>query len=252
MVKNSFILGLFLSMGMACHAQFGPQQVITTDAALAKMVFAADIDGDGAIDVLSASSSDDKIAWHKNTDGKGSFGTQNVIGLLDNVGSVHAADLDGDTDMDIMGTSGSDDLVVWYENLDGQGSFGSQQIIANNANGAFFVIAADLDNDADIDVLSASQIDNKIAWYENLTILDVPAINASKAIIYPNPVHDTLYVDIPNEDITQIELYNLSGKKVQSNLNNTNQIKVTNLAAGAYLLKIYTETGVIVKKIVKK
>ena len=147
MVKSSFFLCLFLCAGMISHAQFGPQQVITTDAASAKMVFATDIDGDGAIDVLSASSSDDKIAWYKNMDGTGSFGTQNVIGLLDNTRSVHVADLDGDMDMDVIGTSGSDDLVVWYENLDGQGSFGAQQIITNSADGAFLVITADIDGE---------------------------------------------------------------------------------------------------------
>ena len=39
-------------------------------------VFAADVDGDGDLDVLSASQGDDKIAWYENTDGAGSFGSQ--------------------------------------------------------------------------------------------------------------------------------------------------------------------------------
>ena len=51
---------------------FGEQQVITPTAD------AADLDGDGDFDVLSASYSDDKIAWYEN-DGSGNFGEQQVI-----------------------------------------------------------------------------------------------------------------------------------------------------------------------------
>ena len=55
------------------------QQVITTDANYAYSVFAADLDGDGDQDVLSASNNDGKIAWYENLDGDGTFGDQQVI-----------------------------------------------------------------------------------------------------------------------------------------------------------------------------
>ena len=47
-------------------------------------------------------------------------------------------------------------------------SFGAQQVITTSADGAHSVYATDLDGDGDADVLSASQVDDKIAWYENL------------------------------------------------------------------------------------
>ena len=46
--------------------------------------------------------------------------------------------------------------------------FGSQQVITVSAGGTQSVYATDLDGDGDADVLSASLIDDKIAWYENL------------------------------------------------------------------------------------
>lgn len=49
----------------------------------------------------------------------------------------------------------------------GQTTFGSQEIISNQAQGANAVYACDIDGDGDFDVLSSSQADNKIAWYEN-------------------------------------------------------------------------------------
>ncbi len=147
---------------------FGPQRVISTAAFGARSVYAADLDGDNDIDVLSASFENDKIAWYENTDGLGSFGAQRVISATAlGAFSVFAADLDGDGDPDVLSASFENDKIAWYENTDGLGSFGAQQVITSSAFGASSVYAADLDGDDDIDVLSASFENDKIAWYEN-------------------------------------------------------------------------------------
>ena len=68
-------------------------------------MYAADLDGDGDMDVLSASWNGE-IAWYENTDGtgllvrSGSSPTQ-----ADGAKSVYAADLDGDGDMDVLSAS---------------------------------------------------------------------------------------------------------------------------------------------------
>jgi hypothetical protein len=48
-----------------------------------------------------------------------------------------------------------------------QAVFGPEQVITTNADYAYSVYAIDLDSDGDIDVLSASRGDSKIAWYKN-------------------------------------------------------------------------------------
>ena len=145
---------------------FGSQQVISTAADAPQSFYAADVDGDGDIDVLSASFNDDKIAWYQN-DGGGNFGDQLVITTqADRAESVYAADLDNDGDMDVLSASFNDSKIAWYQN-NGNGIFGSQRIITTDADEAQSVYAADVDGDGDIDVLSASKADNKIAWYQN-------------------------------------------------------------------------------------
>ena len=151
---------------------FGPQQIITTAANGACCAYAADLDVDGDLDVLSASSGDDKTAWYEN-DGSGHFGPQQVIATQVNAKSVYAADLDGDGDVDVLATSSSpsgwDGKITWYAN-DGLGRFGAQQVITTGTYCAGCVYAADLDGDGDLDVLSASSAyygSGKIARYAN-------------------------------------------------------------------------------------
>ena len=147
---------------------FGPEQIISTENDGPKRLFAADIDGDGDIDVLSISLADNKIAWYENID-NGAFGPQNIISTqIDGGDGVSAADLDGDGDVDALSASSTDGKIAWYENTDGQGAFGPQKIINPLAPMAYFIVAADFDGDADFDVLYDAWDMDVIAWQENL------------------------------------------------------------------------------------
>jgi len=146
---------------------FGVQQVISTDLIYGSSVYAADIDGDGDLDVLSASIDDNKIAWYENTDGLGNFGSQQIIANPTQPNCVVAADLDGDGDNDILFDAASGNNIAWCENTDGLGTFATQQIISNDVIQPSSVYATDIDGDGDLDVISSSIQDNKIAWYEN-------------------------------------------------------------------------------------
>jgi hypothetical protein len=141
---------------------FSAQKVIATDVGnFITSVYPADLTGSGAADVLAATI--DKIVWYKNN-GDGTFSDQKVINSL-GAQSVHAARLSyGGVDILL----GGDAAVAWYENLGG-GAFSSQQVITPRiVVGTFIVHAADLTGNGTPDVLSASENDGEIVWYENI------------------------------------------------------------------------------------
>jgi cysteine-rich repeat protein len=144
------------------------EQVISTDAVFANSVFATDMDGDGDTDVLSASVNDDKIAWYESDGGSPPTFTEQVISTTaDGATSVFATDLDGDGDTDVLSASWFDNKIAWYENHGGSPPTFTERVISTIASGAWSVYATDVDGDGDIDILSASEFDDKIAWYEN-------------------------------------------------------------------------------------
>ena len=125
-------LTLFLFISVLFGQPTFTEHVISTSGR-ANFVYTADVDGDGDMDVLSASKYDDKIAWYEN-DGSESF-TEHVISRNANGAfSVHSADVDGDGDMDVLSASYNDDKIAWYEN-DGSESF-TEHAISTSANGA--------------------------------------------------------------------------------------------------------------------
>ena len=117
--KFTIILWLTFSFFIGnAQTYFSDQQEITRDIWYIQDVFTSDIDGDGDKDVLSASSSDNKVAWYENADSLGTFGAQQIIST-DVLGAslIWACDLDGDNDQDVISASYSADSIVWEHSV---------------------------------------------------------------------------------------------------------------------------------------
>ena len=138
---------------------------ITSSADGANSVVAIDLDGDGDTDVVSASGTDDTIAWHEN-DGSENFTAHVVSTDQDQPKDVEVADVDGDGDIDIVFAARTGNTRIgWYEN-DGNQVF-TLQSVNTTLDDAWDVFVTDVDGDGDVDLLSASAADETVAWYEN-------------------------------------------------------------------------------------
>jgi len=192
---NKYLIIVFLSVQYVAFAQFGEQQLI--DPLQPSDIKVGDINGDGTLDIAMADANTNTIAWYNNLDGLGGYGSINVVtNTYSFTRSLHLADLDGDLDLDIIASSKNNNSVVWFKNLDGLGNFSAAITITDNAMNAFGISASDIDNDGDIDVLSTSQNDSKIAWYKNLDGLG----NFSNEIIISDLATGVYQIDVADLD----------------------------------------------------
>ncbi|MGY5354930.1 T9SS type A sorting domain-containing protein [Wenyingzhuangia sp. IMCC45467] len=93
------------------------------------------------------------------------------------------------------------------------------------------------------------QIDQII--FDNNETLSSENIEDADFSLYPNPVSDVLNIT-GNSTITAIEVYNITGQKVLTSASK-NQINVSQLSLGVYVLKLQNENNqVLSKKFIKK
>ncbi|RFN57923.1 T9SS type A sorting domain-containing protein [Marixanthomonas ophiurae] len=166
--KLLFLSTLFFSFSIHAQIDFDAHITVNDDGGTngASSVFAADLDGDEDMDMISSSSNDGKIAWYENINGN--FGSQQIISnTRPGTVQVITIDIDGDGDQDII-NSAREDGIVWYENTDGQANFASPQLVNTASTYAQEILARDMDGDGDFDVVGNGGENSSLAWYENM------------------------------------------------------------------------------------
>lgn len=136
-------------------------------------IYANDIDGDNDLDIFTTAFDSDQILWFENLGG-GNFSSKNTIpnGLYAyGPASIRVADIDGDGLKDVIVASADlNDKIIWYKN-DGNNNFTytASQVVASGSviSETYSIEVFDVDNDGDIDIVSASYGDDQIAWHEN-------------------------------------------------------------------------------------
>jgi hypothetical protein len=110
---------------------------------------------------------DDQILWYQN-DGNQNFTEDVIILNIDGPSGVVTADADLDGDLDIFSSSFYDNKIAWHRNISIHKSaiFPMETLISDRVP-ITYAFTADVDQDGDLDILSASYQHDEIAWHEN-------------------------------------------------------------------------------------
>lgn len=139
-----------------------------------RSLHAADIDGDGDVDVMSVNYLSNQFSYYPNSRiGGPQPSVRHLTSASQTRGprNLRTGDINGDGVLDMISTSVLDGKVAWYRGT-GRGNFASQQIIHRyqtgaNEQGPRGLDVVDMDGDGDLDVLSTSEVGSSVCFHEN-------------------------------------------------------------------------------------
>jgi hypothetical protein len=160
---------LFWLENLDGQGNFGNPTELVTGIPQPSNALGVDLDGDGDQDIVQAVWQTEELFWLENMGGGTFSDPQMIDDYANGIWRVRAADVDGDGDQDLLSAEREGHKVLWYENTDGQGTFSMGNIIHEGADNSNIRDAypVDMDNDGDMDVVSADWNLQKVVWYEN-------------------------------------------------------------------------------------
>ena len=131
-------------------------------------VHAADVDGDGDLDVLATAFTDDGIRLWYNLGGSPlAWSAQNIDLGLDGAHFIQSADMDGDGDLDLLSAAQLAGQLAWFRNDGGQPVSWTKSVVDDAYPGAQQVFSKDMDADGDLDLVATAYNAGDASWYRN-------------------------------------------------------------------------------------
>ena len=102
---------------------------------------------------------------------------------------------------------------------------------------------------------SYDQLGNRTQETKTSTLSVEDFENIKSFTLFPNPFQEELQITSKEQSISQVQLYDLTGKLIQEEkVNNQNSftLKTNSLPIGTYLITIFTDKGKESYKVIKK
>lgn len=152
----------------------------------------------------------------------------------------------------VINQTQSDPSVSYFEmpvpiRITGAGGQTADLVLNNTTNGQVFVQSVPF-------TITGVQFDPEvhlISKNSNVTLTNEVFSLEEAVVLYPNPGHDELHIQMPNNIVlNEVVVYNSLGQKVLTN--NSLDIVITGLSTGVHYLEIHTAEGTIHKKFIKE
>ncbi|MBL0920619.1 MAG: VCBS repeat-containing protein [Phycisphaerales bacterium] len=153
------------------------ERTLTSSAPGVIALHAADMDGDGDIDLVAACFNDNSVRLYENLIAGPGMGPPMFEAVVVDAGAngpvgVSSYDLDGDGDLDVLSASLFGNAVAWHERRPGAGPGDPpvfvKHTIATGMGAPRLALGADLDADGDRDVVSCSQNLDRVTLHDNI------------------------------------------------------------------------------------
>ena len=167
-------------------------------------------------------------------------------------------------------TSPREENVITWTVTDNQGSIIAQETLIDEAHFDFYHDIPTTDT-MNISALLINEVAGVACFVEDVLFWDtnnrweflngnVPILGNNDLIIptvslYPNPSNELINISFGEDRLSNIELYDITGKLLfKKELNaNTYALNIANYPSGTYLVKVYNQNNALLnKKIIKK
>ncbi len=167
-------------------------------------------------------------------------------------------------------TSPREENVITWTVTDNQGSIIAQETLIDEAHFDFYHDIPTTDT-MNISALLINEVAGVACFVEDILFWDtnnrweflngnVPILGANDFIettvsLYPNPSNELININFDEDQLSKLELYDITGKLLfKKELNtNTYALNIANYPSGTYLVKVYNQNNASLnKKIIKK
>ncbi|MCX7550162.1 endonuclease [Xanthomarina sp. F2636L] len=148
------------------------------------------------------------------------------------------------------GSSGTFNLKV-NGNIVGTIAYGDQDVVQTTT-----IPNINVEGNVSVVIDENSSTTNRVvfddlSWtcYTDLNVLDYQLNGIS---IYPNPIQNVLNIQMKHSNTTQIEIFNILGKRVfTKTIQQSQSVQLDNLSSGMYILKLTQGNSIISRKLIK-
>ncbi len=217
-------------------------------------------DADGVIEATGDHTSwtlYDSVAYmDDNDEGSGEYAYGQIIFAQQN--ATNSANQYTTTSATVIDFDSSSDVNYILRQYTNTGYTSSDWVAAANGSGStapnwvFSSTSGKVSSEGFSGFVMPNSIYGELNPVDNAGTLSAAIFDLDAFSIYPNPANDVVQI-VSSLEINKVEMYNVLGKKVTAYFNqHNNNVDISSLSKGIYVLKITSGQSTITKKIIKE